>query len=578
MKKLLFNLSKKKTITITLACILSICLIISIIIIGYTKYLESTMPVVSFSNIYDSISETVADTSKSVSGAIQDIGYASEAALDSIMYNTKSSIVNKGMTSSNNCSEPHICIPPIDTNIDPSKIYENDFKDTKTFPLSTFSSDVDTASYVTFRQLVTYGYTKERMNYETFRAEEFLNYFNYNYTNPKTGEMFGVTSEVGTCPWNKDHSLVRIGIKASELTKSEEKPLNLVFLIDASGSMCSEDKLPLLQASFKSLLTKLDANDTISIVTYAGDSRVIIQGAKGNETKKLTAAIDSITAEGNTNGSAGIQQAYSIAKKYYKASSNNRIMLATDGDLNVGLTSTDELGDFISKKKETGIYLSVLGFGALGYNDSIMETLADKGNGNYSIIDSAKQAKKVLLDEFTGTINTVATDVKFQVAFDEKAISKYKLIGYENRQLANKDFDNDKKDAGDVGAGQTLTILYEIDSNKVNTAALSKAMTLNIRYKNNYTAKSTKVSYPINCLNQEIVSDDFMFVSTIAELVMYLNESTYAKNTNLSTLYYQLMDLNLEDTEKLEFAELLKNLESNNNHDLSYQYDILPKN
>ena len=539
MNKVFSSINKKKIILTSISILLVICIISSIIIIGYKHHINK--------NIY----------------------------YNGLNFSLKNSCTTEAFLDSAGCVTNPVPTTP-GSSITTSPITENLFIKTTTNPLSTFSSDVDTASYVSFRQLVSYGYSKENMKETTFRTEEFLNYFNYKYNDAKKGEMFGITTEVGTCPWNKNNSLVRIGIKASELTKSEDKPLNLVFLIDASGSMCDENKLPLLQSSFLKLLSKLDANDTISIVTYAGDSRVIAHGVKGTQTRKLTHAIKSITAGGCTNGSAGIEEAYNIAKKYYKATSNNRVILATDGDLNVGLTSTDDLGEFISKKKDSGIYLSVLGFGSGFYNDSIMETLADKGNGNYSIIDSLKQANKVLIDEFNGTINTVATDVKFQVEFDKNIVSEYRLIGYENRKLEDKDFDDDTKDAGEIGAGQTLTILYEIVPNNAakltsftaNTGNkyennLNKGMTLNIRYKNNYTAKSTKTSHPISCVEQTNLSDDFTFVSTIAELVMFLNDSQYAKNTDLSTLYNQLMDINLEDEEKAEFAELIKNLNTN---------------
>ena len=562
MNKLLSN--KKKIFLSIIALFLTICLISGAILIGYNYYLNKYM-----FNLDYSIKDACVDSLENTNNYIT--------------YGSSNDMLLSKSTSSNICNGivgvTEDCIMGYEQNtsgmsVVTSPITENQFKKAASEPLSTFSSDVDTASYVTFRQLVSYGYAKERMKDTTFRTEEFLNYFNYNYVSPKEGEMFGVTTEVGVCPWNSSNSLVRIGIKASELTKSDEKPLNLVFLIDASGSMCDNDKLPLLQSSFKKLLTKLDANDTISIVTYAGDSRIVAQGIKGNETKALTAAINSITAEGSTNGSAGIEEAYNLAKKYYKKTSNNRVILATDGDLNVGLTDTKDLGEFIAEKKDSGIYLSVLGFGSDFYNDSIMETLADKGNGNYSIIDSLKQANKVLIDEFNGTINTVATDVKFQVEFDKNIVSEYRLIGYENRQLENADFDNDAKDAGDVGAGQTLTILYEIipTKNSVRTTttgitsatnSIKQGMTLNIRYKNNYNSKSDKVSHPINCTPQSKLSDDFTFVSTIAELVMYLNDSTYAKTTDLSTLYNNLKDISLEDEEKAEFAMLIKNLGAN---------------
>ena len=314
-------------------------------------------------------------------------------------------------------------------NIVNNKIIENHFINTKENPISTFSSDVDTASYVTFRQLVENGYTlNDLQSNSVFRTEEMINYFTYNYTKPEGKNVFGITTEVGYCPWNKESQLLRIGIKAKEINISKRAPLNLVFLVDVSGSMASKEKLPLFKEAFASLLEKLNKNDRISIVTYADGAKVVLNSIKGSNKKGILNKVNSLEATGGTNGGEGLKLAYKLAKKNYNKKSNNRIILSTDGDLNIGMTSTDELKDYISEERSKGIYLSVLGFGNGSYNDEIMETLADNGDGNYSIIDTLSEAQKVLEGEFMGKMYTVAKDVKFQMNFDPKYIESYRLI------------------------------------------------------------------------------------------------------------------------------------------------------
>lgn len=528
-------ISKRKTLSITIVSIIVLSLLATAIINSSLtepqcyKDIKSIEPVSNNEFLYDS-------------------SQAQSSVSEGYPYNTTDAITNNNVMKDN-------CV--VESDIIPAKSFvENDFIFTKEESISTFSSDVDTASYITFRQFVNNNYNLLSST-NNFRTEEFLNYFKYNYVSPKTGEMFGVTTEVGICPWNANNSLVRIGIKASENTKKENKPLNLVFLIDSSGSMCDEEKLPLLQKSLTAMLSKLDKNDTISIVTYSGSSQIILNGARGNQTAKITKALNSIVASGGTNGGAGLEMAYKTAKKHFSNSKNNRIMLCTDGDLNLGMTSTEEIKDYVSKQKASGIYLSVLGFGNTNYNDSILETIADNGNGTYSIIDTLKQGKKVLLDEFAGTINTVATDVKFQVKFDSDKIDSYRLIGYENRALNNEDFNNDQKDAGDVGAGHTITILYEINS---NSALTENAMALNIRYKNNYTDKSIKQTHMIDCTPTQQPSEDFIFASAVSELVMILNNSKYLNNGSINDVITMLNTINTKDADKIEFSTLVKKL------------------
>ena len=476
-------------------------------------------------------------------------------------------------------------------NIVNNKIIENHFINTKENPISTFSSDVDTASYVTFRQLVENGYTlNDLQSNSVFRTEEMINYFTYNYTKPEGKNVFGITTEVGYCPWNKESQLLRIGIKAKEINMSKRAPLNLVFLVDVSGSMASKEKLPLFKEAFASLLEKLNKNDRISIVTYADGAKVVLNSIKGSNKKGILNKVNSLEATGGTNGGEGLKLAYKLAKKNYNKKSNNRIILSTDGDLNIGMTSTDELKDYISEERSKGIYLSVLGFGNGSYNDEIMETLADNGDGNYSIIDTLSEAQKVLEGEFMGKMYTVAKDVKFQMNFDPKYIESYRLIGYENRMMDTEDFDNDVKDAGDMGSGDELTILYELktcETNNVNTAetntndpssktnniskntensaannsAINSGITLNVRYKEPTSNKSKKLSYNIDRKLADKLSDDYMFICSIVETSMLLNCSRYLDflEINLNTIRLQLDRINVTE-DKLEFKGLVNRL------------------
>ena len=476
-------------------------------------------------------------------------------------------------------------------NIVNNKIIENHFINTKENPISTFSSDVDTASYVTFRQLVESGYTlNDLQSNSVFRTEEMINYFTYNYTKPEGKNVFGITTEVGYCPWNKESQLLRIGIKAKEINMSKRAPLNLVFLVDVSGSMASKEKLPLFKEAFASLLEKLNKNDRISIVTYADGAKVVLNSVKGSNKKGLLNKVNSLEATGGTNGGEGLKLAYKLAKKNYNKKSNNRIILSTDGDLNIGMTSTDELKDYISEERSKGIYLSVLGFGNGSYNDEIMETLADNGDGNYSIIDTLSEAQKVLEGEFMGKMYTVAKDVKFQMNFDPKYIESYRLIGYENRMMDTEDFDNDVKDAGDMGSGDELTILYELktcETNNVNTAetntndpssktnniskntensaannsAINSGITLNVRYKEPTSNKSKKLSYNIDRKLADNLSDDYMFICSIVETSMLLNCSRYLDflEINLHSIQLQLDRINITE-DKLEFKGLVNRL------------------
>lgn len=337
---------------------------------------------------------------------------------------------------------------------------ESGFKDPRAEPLSTFSADVDTASYSNIRRLIEDGsFVPE----DAVRAEEFINYFDYDYPDPEEGRVFGDYVELADCPWNPANKLMMIGIQGRRLPENDAPPSNLVFLIDSSGSMASYDKLPLVQTAFSMLAEKLTENDRISIVTYAGSTDTRIAGASGNDKDDILSALYSITASGGTNGEGGIEKAYALAEKYFIDGGNNRVILATDGDLNIGASSEDELVKLIKAKRDKGIYLSVLGFGTGNYKDNKMEAIADNGNGNYSYIDSVDEAHRVLVQEMEGTLYTIAKDVKIQVEFNPSQIKSYRLIGYDNRLMNAEDFYDTTKDAGEVGAGHSVTALYEVE-------------------------------------------------------------------------------------------------------------------
>ena len=332
------------------------------------------------------------------------------------------------------------------------KAEENGFCITAVEPLSTFSADVDTASYSNVRRMIEDGYSADMIDPAAVRPEEFINYFSYDLKAPKKGDMFGVTTEVATCPWNEDHELLMVGMTTEDIDLSKAPDSNLVFLLDVSGSMDESDKLPLLQKSFKQLVNELGKHDTVSIVTYASGVNTVLEGVNGNDKGTICEAIDSLYAGGGTNGEGGIQRAYELAEANYIKGGNNRVILATDGDLNIGISDPDQLEKFIELKKESGVYLSVLGFGTGNIKDNNMERLADCGNGNYSYIDSLFEAKKVLVEEMGSTLLTIAEDVKLQVEFNPQKVNSYRLIGYENRMLSATDFNDDSKDAGEIGA------------------------------------------------------------------------------------------------------------------------------
>ena len=454
-----------------------------------------------------------------------------------------------------------------------SAITENSFQSVTANPLSTFSADVDTASYSNLRRIIRDGGSIPQ---DAVRIEEMINYFHYNYPEPQAGEPFSVTTEIAECPWNPDTKLMMVGMKAKDIDMQERKPMNLVFLIDVSGSMYSADKLPLVQKAFCMLTEELNENDRVSIVTYAGADRVELEGAAGNEGIRIREAIEMLEAGGSTAGAAGINTAYDIAQKYFIEGGNNRIILATDGDLNVGISSEAELKKLVEKQRKKGVFLSVLGFGTGNIKDNKMETLADNGNGNYAYIDSEAEAKRVLVEEMGGTLETVAKDVKFQVEFNPAYIKGYRLIGYENRMLAAEDFADDTKDAGEIGAGHTVTALYEIaDLNSTMEFATSdlkysegaasgtengEYCTVSVRYKEPDGDESTLLTYPVaESAYRQVMSDNMRFASAVAAFGLVLRDSEYKGTATKDTVLGMVTENDTaNDQYKQEFVELVQ--------------------
>jgi Ca-activated chloride channel family protein len=401
-------------------------------------------------------------------------------------------------------------------------------------PVSTFSIDVDTGSYSNVRRMLNNG---ELPVEDAVRVEELINYFSYDYSIPKSSSRpFSVTTELGATPWNPDTHLLHIGIKGYDIARESLPASNLVFLVDVSGSMNSPDKLGLLKSALKLLGKQMRAEDRISIVVYAGASGVVLEPVAGNETAKISLALDALTAGGRTNGAAGIRTAYQLAQQSFIEDGVNRVILATDGDFNVGTVSFEALKDLIEDKRKSGISLTTLGFGTGNYNDHLMEQLADAGNGNYAYIDTLNEAQKVLVDEMSSTLNTIASDVKIQIEFNPAVVAEYRLIGYENRTLQREDFNNDKIDAGEIGAGHTVTALYEINlvasnSKRIDPLRYSKPAAvasehnnevalLRLRYKQPDSDNSSLSEHPILITEiedrQDKTSDSFRFSASVA--------------------------------------------------------------
>ena len=384
-----------------------------------------------------------------------------------------------------------------------SEYTDNDFKNVSDEPVSTFSTDVDTASFTRVRRMINDSMS---IDGEAVRTEEFVNYFKYDYPQPQGDDKVAINTELSDCPWNSNARILRIGLQAKE-AEVKDIDSNIVFLIDVSGSMLGEDRLGLVQKAFAMLAENLGQNDRVSIVTYAGDDAVVLQGTSGADKDKIIKALNSLEAGGSTAGAKGINTAYELAEKNFIEGGNNRVILATDGDLNVGISSVEELTDLITDKKESGIFLSVLGFGIGNYKDNRLEALADNGNGNYAYIDSLDEAERVLVTEMNGTMFTVAKDTKVQVEFSENCVKRYKLIGYENRMLQTEDFEDDTKDAGDIGSGQQVTALYELI---LNDAPENDMLKVSVRYKE----ADEDVS---KLIEKEVKNDEYVELSKISD-------------------------------------------------------------
>ncbi len=435
---------------------------------------------------------------------------------------------------------------------------ENRFKDSKSEPLSTFSLDVDAASYSNARRMINLGQKPEK---ESVRVEEFINYFSYNYPSPKGNHPVNILTESQPCPWNKDHLLVRIGVKAKEIPSDNLPASNFVFLLDVSGSMDEPNKLPLVKSSLKLLVNNLRDKDRVSIVVYAGAAGEALPSTSGADKQKILEALDNLQAGGSTAGGAGIQLAYRNAEKNLIKGGNNRVILCTDGDFNVGVSSVNELENLISEKRQSGIYLTVLGYGMGNYKDDKLQTLAQKGNGNHAYIDNLQEANRVLVNEFGSTMYAVAKDVKIQVEFNPAYVNAYRLVGYESRLLNKEDFNDDTKDAGELGAGHTVTAFYElipvgvkntfggVDDLKYQTsttkpvqsgAANNELMTVKLRYKPIDSNTSQKLELPVMVSDKgKNMSDDYAFASAVAMFGQLLKNSDFKGDAT----YQQVIDL-----------------------------------
>ncbi|SDL02585.1 Ca-activated chloride channel family protein [Catalinimonas alkaloidigena] len=487
--------------------------------------------------------------------------------------------------------QPSQVAPAYDQSWAPAPVYPDDeeyelpeeagFLHVNKQPLSTFSIDVEAASYSNVRRFLNQG---QRPPQEAVRIEEMINYFTYDYPQPKNGAPFSVTTELHACPWNERHQLLQIGLQGKSIPTENLPPANLVFLIDVSGSMQSPEKLPLLKSAFLLMIEQLRPQDRVAMVVYAGAAGVVLPPTSGREKEKIRMALQQLEAGGSTAGAAGLERAYQLVQEHFTAEGNNRVVLATDGDFNVGISNNHELEKLIERKRESGIALTVLGFGTGNYKDAKMELLADKGNGNYAYIDNLKEAQKVLVQEFGGTLFTIAKDVKLQLEFNPTQVQAYRLIGYENRRLSDEDFNDDRKDAGELGAGHTVTALYELipagaendpDLHAVDPLKyqpnptprpqpnlfLEEVMTVKLRYKAPQSRKSELLTHVVHRPDVRIkASDNFRWASAVAAFGMILRDSDYKGSASLDAVLAWAHSARGEDEEgyRVEFINLVK--------------------
>ena len=460
-----------------------------------------------------------------------------------------------------------------------STIHENEFHEATKNPLSTFSIDVDAASYSNVRRFINNG---QRPPIDAVRIEEMINYFNYNYPQPDGEVPFAVYTELAQCPWNTQHKLLHIGLQGRIVPTENLPASNIVFLIDVSGSMQPANKLPLLKSAFKMLVQQLRPRDRVAIVVYAGAAGLVLPSTPGNEKETISDALDRLSAGGSTAGGAGLQLAYQVAEQNFVKSGNNRIILATDGDFNIGASSNAEMERLIEKEREKGVFMTVLGFGMGNYKDDKMEIIADKGNGNYAYIDNLQEAKKVLVNEFGGTLFTIAKDVKIQIEFNPANVQAYRLIGYENRKLNDEDFNDDKKDAGELGSGHTVTALYEIIPVGVENSYVKKIddlkyqqnqvvpkahdtdelLTLKLRYKQPDGDKSQLITSVVKT-KDEIkgeTSDNFRWSAAVAAYGMILRDSEFKGNATLDKVIEMAKNARGKDPEgyRSEFIRMVQ--------------------
>lgn len=483
-----------------------------------------------------------------------------------------------------NCFPPPI--PPktnrISQNESYAALHENDFMNVRSNPLSTLAVDVDRASYSIVRRYINQGQMPPA---DAIRVEEMINYFHYNYPEPEENNPINVITTLTSCPWNDAHQLLHIGLQTKTIAPQNLPPSNLVFLIDVSGSMNTENRLPLVQSSLKMLIKKLRAKDQVAIVVYAGNAGLVLPPTSGAYKSKIINAINKLQAGGSTAGGAGIQLAYKIAKEHFIYGGNNRIILATDGDFNVGVSNDNELENLITKERKSGVFLTCLGYGMGNYKDSKLETLADKGNGNYAYIDNALEAEKTLVHEYGGTMFTIAKDVKAQIEFNPKYVQSYRLVGYENRLLNEEDFKDDKKDAGEMGSGHQVTMLYEVvpagtidryvrrvdplkyqqrnyTIDDITEEAKGELATIKFRYKKPAGNRSAEIVHTIfnhkTCLQN--CNEDVQFASSVALFGMLLRQSPYVYQGDYNLVLNLAQQSRYDDEEgyRVEFIRLVR--------------------
>ncbi len=466
------------------------------------------------------------------------------------------------------------------------KYVENAFESVLQNPLSTFSIDVDTASYANVRRFLTGG---QLPPHDAVRVEELINYFSYNYPQPKGDEPFSANIEIAGCPWDTQHRLVRVGLKGREMAENKRPPSNFVFLIDVSGSMSPAERLPLIKQSLRMLVKRMTENDRIAIVVYASSSGTVLESTSCANKEKILEALDRLEAGGSTNGGEGIQRAYGLAEENFIKGGVNRVILCTDGDFNVGITDQGDLIDLIQRKAKNGVFLSALGVGTDNFKDALLQKLADKGNGNYHYIDTMEEAQKVLVQQMNGTLVTIAKDVKIQIEFNPAQVASYRLIGYEKRILEAEDFNNDKKDAGEIGAGHTVTALYEIvpagaEENERPRVAVDdlkyqnklapkpvkrevsndnkELLTLKLRWKKPDGDKSKLTEFTATDRKEKFsqASTDFKFAAAVASFGMILKDSEHKGDANFRSVLELAEESKGDDTEgyRAEFINLVK--------------------